>query len=87
MKQIKTIYDGAQKEFDKRVNEALADGWTLTRRDFDDRGYLAELEKDDEPPTPCRACKYETTPGYMYPCCKCALNTYWVPKETTTCQK
>lgn len=32
MLQIKTIIDNSASKFDKEVNKALADGWTLTRR-------------------------------------------------------
>ena len=48
MKQIKTIYQNAASTFDDKVNEALRDGWTLVRRTFDNQGFLAELEREEE---------------------------------------
>lgn len=46
MKQIKTIYCRDAEHFDRTVNQALKEGWQLTRRAFDQFGFIAELEKE-----------------------------------------
>lgn len=58
MKQIKTIIKQYADEFDEVVNAALAEGWTLTRREVlppfeGERFYVvqklyAELEREAE---------------------------------------
>lgn len=66
MKQIKTIFYKIDfyEKFDKEVNEALADGWTLTGRmvipaQQPDRFtlLLAELEREDIPKEGLRCCE------------------------------
>lgn len=88
MLQIKTIYEQSAPKFDEGVNTALADGWHLTRRDMDDRGFYAELEKVviTEKERTCDNCKYGDQPGYMEPCTECedVPNEYptgWEPIE------
>lgn len=74
MLQIKTIYDKYSDDFDRRVNEALADGWTLTRRSCDDSAFLAEMEKVviTEAEKTCDNCKHcDAHPEYE-PCASCS---------------
>lgn len=83
MKQIKTIYNRSANAFDEEVNQALKDGWTLTRRTFDSEGFLAELEKEVKPEkvSPvemeedeergCWNCRYSHRKVNVTPCCDC----------------
>lgn len=92
MPEIKTIFtkiDDCEK-FDKRVNEALAEGWELVRRDVlvphvSDRFTLlyAELERvmetegEDEEPEDDGTAEWVVTrdPAHPYRCNKCQAST------------
>jgi hypothetical protein len=85
MKQIKTVHhridDSAQ--FDKEVNDALTEGWQLTRREFVP-GYVilyAELEREviTEAEKCCENCRYcEVVNGE--PCDSCSEDANkWEP--------
>lgn len=88
MKQIKTIMkrDSTlefRNEFDREVNEALADGWTLTKREVLKpyeggtitwhRMLYAELEREiiTEDERDCSNCKYRDVAEYDLPCIEC----------------
>ena len=89
MKQIKTIkyqFDAAET-FDKTVNAALAEGWTLTKRevlppaDLGDRVAFrmlyAELEREEIPKVGevrlCENCRYLDRPSKQEPCRSCEI--------------
>jgi hypothetical protein len=46
MIQIKTIRRADPEDFDRDVNEAIAEGWTLDKRYLSDVGFVAELERE-----------------------------------------
>lgn len=78
MKQIKTIHhridDSAR--FDKEINDALAEGWQLTRREFVP-GYVilyAELEREviTEVEKCCENCAHFDKDFTQEPCCNCS---------------
>ena len=85
MKQIKTIrkYLDNAEEFDKEVNDALAAGWKLVKREVLHpcetthyeylRSLYAELERDATPVQDrhCENCKYFTSPASQAPCRHC----------------
>lgn len=88
MKQIKTIYEDltnpkALDNFDNEVNQALAEGWTLTKRDvlkpYESettcwhRILYAELEKEiiTEDERDCSNCRYRDVDEYAHPCIEC----------------
>jgi hypothetical protein len=76
MLQIKTIKEKTPEHFDKLVNEALADGWTLTRRESQVMLslYLAELEKVviTEAEKTCDNCKHCDAHPEAEPCASCS---------------
>lgn len=74
MLQIKTIYKASAAEFDKEVNEALADGWSISRRTFDPQGFLAELEREviTEAEKGCENCRYCEQQPESEPCRSCS---------------
>lgn len=74
MLQIKTIYRRSAAEFDKDVNEALADGWSISRRTFDPNDFLAELERETitEAEKSCETCKYWEQQPESEPCRSCS---------------
>lgn len=81
MIQIKTIADSLpdREAFDKKVNEAIADGWRLTKRERvsslnDCVDYLyAELERETitEAERCCDNCKYFDNDADKEPCASC----------------
>ena len=88
MKQIKTIFYKIDfyEKFDREVNEALADGWELKRREVivphvADRYTLlyAELEKSTitEAERCCENCAYCDNPGHLPPCRDCTDASNW----------
>ena len=74
MKQIKTIYKQEAETFDELVNAALAEGWELSRRTFDDRGFLAELEREEitEAERCCENCAHFQKGPAADPCFNCS---------------
>lgn len=74
MLQIKTIRRTDPERFDDAVNEALADGWTLTRRCLVPEGFIAELEKViiTEAERTCENCRHRDTPPEQEPCFSCS---------------
>lgn len=74
MLQIKTIKEKDPYIFDSYVNEALRDGWTLSRRLTGPTDFVAELEKevltDDE--KSCENCKHRQKAAIMEPCLSCS---------------
>lgn len=97
MKQIKTITErlGDAESFDKMVNEALQDGWRLTKRKvlmpraqggerFTFIMLYAELEKEDIPERErhCANCKYHRVRIEKEPCNSCGSNfSLWEAAE------
>ncbi len=88
MKQIKTIQSRMDtlehvEEFDKEVNKALTEGWTLTKREvlkpYEGETMLcfrmlyAELEKEiiTEDERSCGNCKYSHARADEMPCIEC----------------
>lgn len=87
MKQIKTIARplGAADGFDKVVNEAIADGWTLTRRavlqsrdlwgkNSPEPALYAELEREEitEAERCCENCAHFEKGPEQEPCLSCS---------------
>lgn len=94
MKQIKTIkYQlDAAEAFDEKVNAALAEGWTLTKRellppaDLGDRVAFrmlyAELEKEtiaEAERRSCYHCKWHYEVSNSKPCRHCVDGDRWEP--------
>lgn len=73
MLQIKTIKHQNPERFDYKVNVALADGWTLTRRLTGPTDFVAELEKEviTEDEKTCENCKHYDTLANNEPCISC----------------
>lgn len=73
MKQIKTIRRADPEDFDREVNAALEDGWTLVRRSLSTIGFLAELEREiiTEAEKCCENCEYCDYPNTRKPCADC----------------
>lgn len=93
MKQIKTIksridYD---KDFDEKVNAAIAEGWELKRRElipsYTTNSYTilyAELEREviTEAERCCENCRYYSTAPGAEPCCSCSEDAgNWEPEK------
>ena len=81
--EIKTITARIPTEFDRLVNEALAEGWTLVKRDVlqpwntDEfpRLYYAELERDAaEEAHVCVTCRHSAAPLKPDSTCKLCHN-------------
>lgn len=98
MLQIKTIIDDHNNHygafFDRKVNEALAEGWELKRRDLVPRqsGFIlyAELEKDDEEEDDrlCETCAHQFKEPQEQPCVECDGDcSKWEPKNLEKPQK
>lgn len=85
MLQIKTIYYHISEEFDKEVNAALAEGWKLTRRTFDNNGFLAEMEREviTEAERCCDNCAHNDKDPNREPCRSCVdgeiASSNWEP--------
>lgn len=97
MKQIKTItkqLDGSV-QFDAEVNAALAEGWTLVKREvlqaYEGRTRVfyrmlyAELEREiveKEGPVEfiCETCAHFDELSHRPPCCECMDEDKWEPK-------
>lgn len=83
MIQIKTIADALpdREAFDKKVNEAIADGWRLARRELIQHSHVpgkadylyAELVKETitEAERCCDNCKHLDCPCTEEPCSSC----------------
>lgn len=80
MLQIKTICENDPAEFDKQVNAAIADGWTLTKRGLITResvyflhSFYAELERVEitEEDRCCENCKHYHLDPESLPCINC----------------
>lgn len=86
MIQIKTIADTIpdREAFDKKVNEAIADGWKLAKRELVQHSHVpgkadylyAELVKEviTEPERCCDTCRYHDCPAGLEPCVSCDAN-------------
>ncbi len=93
MKQIKTIATklDATEAFNERVNAALAEGWTLVRREVlegsphDHAALFAELEREvygKNDPKECKHCKHKNTLFVPdSPCPKCKNYEKWELSE------
>ena len=88
MKQIKTIKEQNPDKFDKRVNDALAEGYYIVRRLANQEGFIAELEINvvAEKERGCENCRYGDTDACLGPCSDCedGMNGYptkWDPIE------
>lgn len=91
MKQIKTILVKAEQleEFDKKVNAALTEGWTLVKREvlqaYDratcifHRMLYAELEREivEGVRHDCRTCKWVNSDSHREPCRTCGELHNW----------
>lgn len=73
MLQIKTIKDPDPDCFDARVNDYLADGWTLARRLTGPDVLIAELEKDiiTEAEKCCENCRHFENDPHVGACAGC----------------
>lgn len=91
MLQIKTIHvlitlspKPPTEQFDQRVNEALAEGWRLTKRICYETAFIAELEKEvitDEEKC-CDNCKHGLNSPEKEPCRSCSDDAdKWEPAE------
>lgn len=86
MKQIKTIMTriDAPGMFDQEVNEAIAEGWEMTKRYTIPSFFIAEMEGEiiTEAERCCDNCRHSTTPGHMEPCASCNDNaSNWEPQD------
>jgi hypothetical protein len=99
MKQIKTIMatiEGPEaiKDFDNKVNELLAEGWTLVKREllpavdfgcaYQPHTLYAEMEEETitDAERCCENCKHFDLPPDAEPCTKCDDNaSRWEPCE------
>lgn len=83
MIQIKTIRRADPCEFDEAVNEALAEGWTLTRRLTGPDHFIAEMETVviTEAEKCCDNCKYSEYAAQTFPCCACEDASHWKELE------
>ena len=74
MLQIKTIRHPDPDYFDTQVNEALADGWTLTRRLTGPDHFVAELEREiiTDAEKCCENCKHCLISPEKEPCLSCS---------------
>lgn len=79
MLQIKTIKHYDPEYFDDKVNEALNDGWTLTRRLSGPDVCIAELEKESitEDDKTCENCKHFDKKEIEEPCFSCKTGELW----------
>jgi len=92
MKQIKTVIGEVKfsELFDKEVNDALLEGWKITRRDLfvshvNGKSTLlyAELEKDilTDVDACCENCKYHDLSNVEEPCSSCSEDAdKWEPR-------
>lgn len=86
MLQIKTIKHPDPERFDDKVNEALADGWNLTRRLAGPDAFVAELEKNviTEDEKTCENCRHYMQAANIEPCASCDPENgtcYWEAME------
>lgn len=97
MKQIKTILKGTDylENFDAAVNKALAEGWTLTKRevlppfDYYHRTLYAELEREvvTEAERCCENCAHFGISAAAEPCASCSEEcSNWEPTEDVICE-
>ena len=93
MKQIKTILKGTDylENFDAAVNAALAEGWTLTKREHivPLRGLYAELEREavTEAERCCENCAHFGASAVAEPCASCSEKcSNWEPAEGVICE-
>ena len=79
MKQIKTIRKVHPEDFDKEVNDALSEGWTLVRRGIFPSYFVAELEREiiTEAERCCDNCAHCDKPGSSMPCADCKDASHW----------
>lgn len=93
MKQIKTIMQPAGDSFsvgafDKLVNDAIAEGWDLVKRDAlkcYTSGHMlyAELVRFviTEEEKCCDNCRYADNDARLFPCCDCEDASHWEAGE------
>lgn len=83
MKQIKTIRRAEPEDFDREVNAAFAEGWTLVRRSLYPDGFLAEMERDiiTDAEKCCDNCAYCDYPNTRKPCADCDDASHWEEGE------
>lgn len=83
MLQIKTIRRADPCEFDEAVNEALLEGWQLTRRHTFPDCFIAEMEKViiTEAEKCCDNCKYCNCSAEALPCFHCEDASHWEALE------
>ena len=94
MLEIKTITENTSLRFDRAVNDALAEGWELVRRECfitgSDRAttFYAELERmveeveEEEPIEFIATWSISRDPAYPFKCSSCGCK---VQKPLTTC--
>lgn len=94
MKRIKTIIRNTNgvEEFDAEVNKAIAEGWTLVKREvlrpyegptrLFFRMLYAELERQtvELVPHDCQTCKWVNSDSHREPCRSCSDGENWVPQ-------
>lgn len=85
MKQIRTIKTRieAPEEFDKAVNDAIVEGWELTKRYTIPSFFIAELEGEiiTEAERCCVNCQHRGKHGSVEPCNSCDDNaSNWEPQ-------
>ena len=78
MLQIKTVKETNPETFDEKVNAALAEGWTLTRRLTGAADFVAELEREviTEAERCCENCRFWEQDGGE-PCDNCDEFSAW----------
>lgn len=86
MKQIKTIKMRieAPDEFDEAVNEAIAEGWELTKRYTIPSFFIAEMEGEviTDAERCCENCRHFATHSNQEPCASCNDDAgNWEPRD------
>lgn len=88
MKQIKTIQAPNAAKFDELVNEALAEGWELTRRECSREQFVAFLEREEETEEdPVTVAQWVPTrdPFHPWRCAACGLKATNPYDECPSC--
>jgi rubrerythrin len=96
MLEIKTITEERYNpnEFDRRVNEALKEGWELVRRDILPDMFYAELEREIEPEEEEEPVDDSTAdwvlvrnPATPFKCSKCGHLSDAAPRTCPNCKR
>ena len=94
MLEIKTIMEELHNpdEFDRRVNDALAEGWELVRRDILPNMLYAELERETEPEEELEddstaEWRLSRSPALPYVCTACGFHSEDALRTCPNCKR